>query len=253
MPRRSFSGTLAASVFSCAVLLAVWQAAAAAAGSPLVLPSPLDTCRALAVFVRERSFWLHVGSTAIRSVCAFVFAVCAGFIVGLLSALHPRIHTFMQFPLALIRCTPVVSFILAALFWFGSSAVPVFAAFIMCVPVMTDAVYKGACSSDVRLLEMARVYGLSPARIVRHIRVPSALPYVFAGMLSCFGLSWKVCAAGEVLTLPKWGTGTLLQGAKVHLNTDQVFAVTLVIAAASFTAERLLWGVFSLWRARRGS
>lgn len=228
------------------MLLCIWQFASLIVDSSLIVPSPMETLRALILYGRERIFWVHVGVTAFRSLCAFIISVCIGSLLGLMCALHERFHMFIQFPLALIRSAPVVSFILIAVFWFGSSAVPVFVSVVMCMPVMSESVYKGVSSADIRILEMARVYGFSRRQVIRCIRIPSALPYVFAGMLSCFGLSWKVVAAGEVLTLPRYGTGTLLQSAKVHLNTDQVFAVTLVIAVVSFAAEKLLAGLFRL-------
>ena len=59
------------------------------------------------------------------------------------------------------------------------------------------------------------------------------------GMVSTFGLTWKVVAAGEVLSLPKYAAGTLLQRGQVHLETSSVIAVTIVLVTVSFIIERL--------------
>ena len=58
-------------------------------------------------------------------------------------------------------------------------------------------------------------------------------------MVSSFGLTWKVVAAGEVLSLPKYAAGTMLQKAQVHLETSTVIAVAIILVLVSFAIERL--------------
>jgi NitT/TauT family transport system ATP-binding protein len=55
-------------------------------------------------------------------------------------------------------------------------------------------------------------------------------------------MCWKVVAAGEALALPRFGAGSLLYGAKVHLETTEAFAVTAILIAMCFALE----GIFSL-------
>ena len=63
------------------------------------------------------------------------------------------------------------------------------------------------------------------------------LPYFFSGGLSAFGLSWKVVVAAEILCLPKQAVGSALQTAKVHIETVDVFAITMSIILISFALE----------------
>ncbi len=227
-------------VLSAAVILALWQGLAVAIDSPLILPLPRQTLEALVENLGQPLFWQHVGATACRSLAAFVISVVAGSLLGAAAGVSRSFRNLLELPLAVIRATPVVSFILLALFWLGSSLVPVFVAVLMSLPVMIASVEAGILSRDQQLLDCCRSYSLSRRQLIRHLYLPSCKSYFFSGSLSAFGLSWKVVAAGEVLSLPRRAAGTLLQSAKVHLETAQVFAVTLVLVCLSFALEGVL-------------
>ena len=188
---------------------------------------------------KTQKFWLSFAYTLLRVFLSFLISVIAGTLLGIFCGLSPFMHHFFEFPLAVIRSTPVVAIILIALFWFKSGTVPVFVCVLMTLPIMTTAVANGFYKTDEKLLGMAKVFGFTRRQIFRHIQLPSLIPFFLNGMVSTFGLSWKVIAAGEVLSLPKNGAGTMLQRAQVHLETPSVMAITIILVAISFIIERL--------------
>lgn len=237
-----------ATLLSVGIILVVWQILAMVIHSPLILPLPRETLEVLIQDMGKPLFWQHVGATACRSLVAFVISVVVGTLFGVASGASESIHNLLDFPLAMMRATPVVSFILLALFWFGSSLVPIFVAMIMSLPVMISAVEAGIKNTNKDLIACCRVYGFSTGKMLCHLYFPSCKPYFFSGTLAAFGLSWKVVAAAEVISLPHRSAGTLLQSAKVHLETAQVFAITLMLVILSFVLE----SIFSLVLHRRG-
>lgn len=239
MKMRAALARSATYLVSATVLLVVWHFAARVVSSPLILPSPVETMDVLFRDIASASFWRHIGATSARSIVAFLVSILCGVLLGVLSGVSDVFRRLLEFPLAIVRATPVVSFILLALFWFGSSIVPVFVSVLMSLPVVVSSVDAGIRGADFRLLAMARSYGLSRMRVIRHVYLPSCVPSFLSGCRSAFGLSWKVVAAGEVLSLPRHAAGTLLHGAKVHLETAEVFAVTLVLVAICFTLEHM--------------
>jgi NitT/TauT family transport system permease protein len=229
----------AAYCLSTVFLFAVWEAAAHAVNAPLILPFPGQVLRAFLLMCRKTSFWQNVGATFVRCMVSFALSVVLGTIVGVLCGISPFLKNFFSFPVEIIRATPVVSFILLALFWFTSSQVPVFVSVLMTLPVMATATAQGFAKKDKNLEAMAHVYSFTKRQIFRWITLPSVLPFFFSGAVSAFGLTWKVVAAGEVLSLPAKGAGTIMQTAQVHLETADVAAVTFVIVVLSFGLEKL--------------
>lgn len=218
-------------------VLGIWYLAAEIISAPLVLPSPKETFSSLVNNIFLPSFWWHVGFTALRSISAFFISVIIGTVLGILCGVSPFFSNLIAFPLAMIRTTPVVSFILLAIFWFGSSIVPVFVAVLMSLPIMVSAVETGILHTDSKLLDCSKSYGFSKVKQIFYIYIPSCIPSFLTGSISAFGLSWKVVVAGEVICLPRRGVGTLLQTAKVHVETSQVFAITLVVIFICFILE----------------
>lgn len=226
-------------ILSGLLVLAIWSLAAEIICAPLVLPSPKETFSALGNNIFLPTFWRHVGFTALRSIVAFLISVILGTLLGILCGISPFFSNLLAFPLAMIRTTPVVSFILLAIFWFGSSIVPVFVAILMSLPIMVSSVENGILNTDSKLLDCSKTYGFSKAKQIFYIYIPSCIPGFLSGSIAAFGLSWKVVVAGEVICLPRNGVGTLLQTAKVHVETSQVFAVTLVVILICFVLETI--------------
>ena len=189
-------------LLSIGTILVVWQILAMVINSPLILPLPKETLKTLLQDIGKPLFWQHVGATACRSLVAFGISVVVGTLLGAAAGASDSVHNLLDFPLAMMRATPVVSFILLALFWFGSSLVPIFVAMVMSLPVMISAVETGIKNTNKDLIACCRVYGFSTGKMLRHLYFPSCKPYFFSGSLAVFGLSWKVVAAAEVISLP---------------------------------------------------
>jgi ABC-type nitrate/sulfonate/bicarbonate transport system ATPase subunit/ABC-type nitrate/sulfonate/bicarbonate transport system permease component len=222
---------------SALVFFAVWQTAAVTVSSDLILPPPGVVLGWVFQHGTEAVFLRHLGSSCLRVLFAIVLTILAGSVLGICSGLFGSFRVFLSFPLTVIRAAPVVSIILLAVFWLGTNALPVFISALMALPVMIDSVSGGIQKTPQRLVDVMRVYGFSRVKILRHVFIPAAFPGFLSGSRSVFGLCWKVVAAGEVLALPRFGAGSLLYSAKLHLETTKAFAITVVLIVLCFLFE----------------
>ncbi len=223
-------------IISPVVFIAVWYAAAFGVGAPLILPFPHKVLAKFLFMCKTQIFWQSFCLTFFRVLFAFLISFALGFFIGLFSADFPCFKEFLRFPLCVIRVTPVVALILVAFFWFKSDFVPVFAAVLMSLPVMIFSCEKGfeKNAENQEKLFKASCYGFTGFKAFRYLRLPSALPSIKAGLESVFGLCWKVVAAGEVLSLPRRSIGSLMQKSQVHLETDEVLALTFALVLFSW-------------------
>jgi NitT/TauT family transport system permease protein len=227
-----------------AILLCVWYLASIHIASSLILPSPLFVFTRFLLLIKENLFWEHVFYTILRTILSFLYSLVISIILGIAIGFSKSFSLLLKMPLSVIKATPVVSFILLALFWFTTSQVPIFVSVLMTLPIITSSVALGIANIDIKLRQMARVYGLTKKQKILHIYLPSVFPSFASGALSAFGLSWKVVVAAEVISLPKRAIGTSLQTAKVHIETADVFAISILIIALSFVLELLLSALF---------
>ena len=234
------SSKAVAYVLAVLLIFVLWKTISCVVNALLILPPPEDVFRALFQLIGKTVFWRHVGVTVLRCFISFLISMLIGSIVGCLCGISTFFNNFFSIPVAVIRATPVVSFILIALFWFSSSHVPIFISILMTLPVVISSVSRGFATKDKKLEAMAKIYRFTNRQKARWITLPAVLPFFLSGAVSAFGLTWKVVVAGEVLSIPTLGAGALLQSAQVHLNTADVMAITFVIVAMSFLLEKLL-------------
>ena len=138
---------------------------------------------------------------------------------------------------------------LAPLFivWFGFGTTPkVAVAFLISFfPVVVDTIV-GLRSIDPAMVQLARSMGAPPYRIFLRLRLPNALPSVFAGLKVASTLAVVGALTGEFIGSDR-GLGYVLVQSSAQLNTPLLFAtlVTLSLLAMAFFflvegVERLL-------------
>lgn len=219
--------------------LAVWAAAYAAVGQDLLLASPLQVARRFA-FVAEAPFWRAVGMSLWRTASAYALGVALACLLAAACRASRLLDDLIRPALAVVRATPVASFIILALVWLSSSNVPILAGVLMVVPVVFANVREGMDAVNPQLLEMARLFGWGRWKTFRRVTGPSVLPTFLAACEACVGLCFKATIAAEVIGVPKNAIGTRLYNAKIYLETDSLMAWTLVVILLSMLLEKLL-------------
>ena len=219
--------------------LAVWAACYLAVGQDLLLASPLQVARRFD-FLADAVFWQCVGMSLWRTAAAYVLGVTAAVLLAAASCAWPLVDDIVRPAMAVVRATPVASFIILALVWLSSANVPILAGMLMVLPVVYANVREGVSSTDPQLKEMARLFRFTPCQTVRRVIVPSTMPTFLAACEACVGLCFKATIAAEVIGVPKKAIGTQLYHAKIYLETDALMAWTLVVILLSMLLERLL-------------
>lgn len=225
--------------FSALFWLCLWALCYRAVGQDLLLASPAQVAARLASLAGEAAFWQTVAASLLRTVLAYALGVGAAVVLaGACSAL-PLLRDIFGPALAVVRATPVTSFIILALVWLRSDKVPVLTGFLMVLPIVYANLMEGIASTDPQLLEMARLYRFGALRTLLHVYVPSALPTFAAACEASIGLCFKATVAAEVLGVPRSAIGTRLYNAKIYLETDALLAWTVVVICVSMALEQL--------------
>lgn len=219
--------------------LAVWQIVSLAVGQELLVPAPWLVATTLWRLCRTEAFWQAAAASLIRIAVGFAAGVAVGAGLAVLTARFTVADRLFSPLLKIVRATPVASFIILAFVWIVTDALPAFIAFLMVVPVVWGNVEKGIQETDERLLEMAFVFRFNWGKTLLHVRIPSVMPYFLSACTTALGLAWKSGIAAEVICRPELSIGRLLQTAKNHLETAEVFAYTAVVIVLSVLLEQL--------------
>lgn len=207
------------------VLLLIWQGLSFR--YPAFLPGPLLTSRRLLELVARGEFSHHAVPTIVRVMVGFVFAIVAGTTVGILMGARRSLESFFELYVLVGLTIPGLAWAVLALMWFGITEVaPVFAIFAVVTPMLTVNMWQGTKALDRELLEMARAFRISRARIVRDIVLPQLLPYLLAGSRFGFALGWKVVVLSEMFGLSS-GIGYMINRSFSNYSLLNVLAWTI--------------------------
>jgi NitT/TauT family transport system permease protein len=249
---RSRFQTLLWGALGIGTLLLGWYIASRAVASDILLPAPGATLKKLVALFGRPPFLLALGSSFLRFLISITLSVPLSLAVGIAAGLDKRLFYFFKPFFSLISATPVLSIILILFLWLGQDRTPIGAAFLMIFPVMASNTIEGIRSADPQLVELFTVYGVPKKLILRHIYIPTLLPFILAGLRSVFSLSWKVIVAAEVLTQPIPSLGAGMQNAKAQLETTELFAWTIATVIFAALTEGLI--TIPLWiQKKRGS
>jgi NitT/TauT family transport system permease protein len=229
--------TWIAAPLGAALLLLLWGVLSAVTNRELLLPSPIGTLRRLAVLLTEGETWLCIGTSLIRTVFGISIGIASGVAFGVFACLGGFAEKILSPLEKVIRATPVASFIILALVWIPSEWISVLISALIAAPVVYRSVISSYRSVDPKMTELARAYGLSPARRVTSVIFPFISPHVIAACSTAVGLGWKAGIAAEVLCTPKNTIGKMLYNSKIYLETTDLFAWTVIVIILSAVTE----------------
>lgn len=219
--------------------LAVWQLLDMAMDNRLVLSGPLRVIEALADQVAKPDFWFVCAASLSRIAAGFLLSFTVGMALALASYRVRIVRDFIEPVISLLRTIPVISIIIMLLIWVGNQMLTVYLSFLIVLPLIYMNMLAGLENVDPQMLEMVRVYRLSPLRSFLYVYRPAFMPFLVSSSKLSLGMSWKSGIMAEVLATPKPSIGKEMAQARTYLNTPDLFAWTVVVMLLSWLFERL--------------
>ncbi|MER6719564.1 ABC transporter permease [Streptomyces halstedii] len=205
-----------------------------------VLPRPSQIADALVTQLSDALFWTHLKITMLESLYGFLLGVGAALFLGTaISQVRLVEKTLMPYIVA-FQTVPKVA--LAPLFvvWFGfgMTSKVVMAAVISFFPMLVNVV-EGLRSADADRVQMLTVFGAGKFDVFRRVRLPSALPFIFAGL--DIGIVFAILGAvvGEFIGA-KEGLGYLLLQTNYNFDIAGMFAVLVVLSLMGLIAHFII-------------
>jgi NitT/TauT family transport system permease protein len=222
------------------LLVLCWQIGAVWLDQPLLVPTPLAALRQIRLLTEDLDFWRHLGASLLRGAVGFGLSFLAGALLGLGAGKIAWLSSFLRPISVFIRSTPSMTLIILALLWFKGDMVAVFVIFLVVFPIVFRNVEDGVSNLDPELEEMIGIYQVKRWRKFTAFYIPGIMPFLAAAAASGLGMTWKVLIAAEVLAAPAWGIGAQLDTARLYLQTDKVFAWTVIVIGIGLCFDYIL-------------
>jgi len=217
--------------------------------------APGTVARAFWDLLTSGELWANLSVSLTRSVIGLLIGVSLGLALGLITGLS-RIADGLIDPVMQIGYTiPFLAVAPLLVVWFGIGELPkiVLITVATCLPVYLNT-FNGVRNTDPKVIEAARVFGVSKWRMVRQIVIPGALPSILVGLRIALSLSLLALIVVEQTNSPK-GIGFLMLSAQQYFQTEILITCILIYAVWGLAAGGLVRGLSWLlqpWR-RKGA
>jgi NitT/TauT family transport system permease protein len=176
--------------------------------------------------------------TVVETLIGFALASVIGIVLGTLLLLSRRVRQALYPHILTFQLIPKVALAPLFIVWFGVGptsrlSLAVFMAFF---PVVISTL-TGLVSADRNIVRMAAAQTASPWQIFHSVRVPYALPHIFAGLKVAVTMAMIGVIVGEFITAQA-GLGYIIMMA----SSAAVFAAIILLCAAGLA----LYGAVAL-------
>ena len=203
-------------------------------------PGPEAVFAAVVAEGRSGALILHLSATLARVALSFALAMALGTALGLLMGRVKLADKLGDPWLVVLLNLPALVIIILAYVWGGlTEAAAIAAVAINKLPNTIVTIREGARALDPALDEMARVFAMPRARVIRHVVMPQVAPYFAAAARSGLSLVWKIVLVAELLGRPN-GIGFEMGIAFQLFDVTRIIAYALVFVAVMLTIETVL-------------
>lgn len=203
---------------------------------PSIIPSPLESLKALIEISQKDYFWPDLRSTLYKITLGTLISLFLGTIIGISTKLREIFYPWM---VIMEDLTPLV-WVVFAILWFSiGNFPPIAAAISTAVPLVFFNVVEGTKAINRDLLEILRSFNVSKRDILFYFHLPSIAPGILSGFSSSLSMNWKVVVMAEAFS-SYTGIGQRFWGFYIYGSTAEVYAYVLLIGALGVGMEYLL-------------
>ncbi len=220
------------------LLIAIWQSLVKFGWIPArVLPAPTDVLLAGIRLAKTGELFYHLAISSQRAVLGFSIGGSIAFFLGLLNGMIPIAEKLLDTSIQMLRNIPHLAMIPLVILWFGvgEEGRIFLVALGVSFPIYINT-FHGVRTIDPGLIEMGKVYGLSPWSLFWQIILPGAMPSILIGVRYALGVMWLTLIVAETISFDS-GIGYMAMNAREFMQTDVVVLSILLYALLGKLAD----------------
>jgi NitT/TauT family transport system permease protein len=178
---------------------------------PIYLPRASTVVERMIELAFDPKFLGHVGATFAAWTAGLMLATLISVPLGIMIGTSERAYQMVSPIIEFMRPIPAVALIpLGILLWGqGFSMKVILVAYATTWPILFNTVY-GVHDVDPIAVQTARCFGLKTRAILRHVSLPSALPFIFTGIRVSASIGLIVVVGCELLASADKGIGSYI-------------------------------------------
>lgn len=185
-------------------------------------------------------YWLHAGVTLWEVLLGFFIGSSVGLLLGTIISQFRIVEATLRIYIVAIQSLPKIALapIIVLWFGFGLTSKVVIICLLTFFPLLVTSM-AGFKAVDVERLELMRSLGANSWQVFWKVRLPSALPYIFAGLDMAAVFAVVGAVVGEFVGAQR-GLGTLILSMNSQMDTAGTFSVFIILALVGIILHKSL-------------
>jgi NitT/TauT family transport system permease protein len=213
--------------------LALWEfLSRVVVANALFLAAPTQIFAAIYNLAVTGQLWPHIAISAAEFAIGYVIASMLGIVMGFAMASSELGKKVLQPWISGLYATPTIALAPLFILWLGigiwSKVLVVIFLVLFPVTINTEA---GLRTTSARLIEMLRSFGATPRQIFFKLSLPSAMPFILAGLKLGIGRGLIGVVVAELFG-SRAGLGRLISQSADAFNMPELFAGVIILAVA---------------------
>jgi ABC-type nitrate/sulfonate/bicarbonate transport system permease component len=227
-------------IVSLVVVLLLWEYYGRRV-NPILFTYPWAIAKAFVSLVASGELQSYMKESLLVLTYASILSLIVGVIFGVVMGRFSMVEWATDIYVSALYSTPMVAMVPLIVLWFGfrvpAKVIVVF--LFMVFPVLLNT-YEGVKNVDRNLQEVARAFCSSERQLWRHLIIPSAIPFIVAGVRLAIGRGLVGMIVAEFYTSVT-GLGYMIVRYANAFETDKLFVPIVVV---------MILGVGLMWLAK---
>ena len=209
--------------------------------NPILFTYPTAVARAFVSLVASGELQSFMKESLLVLTYASVLAIVVGVLLGVIMGRFSVVEWATDVYINALYSTPMVAVVPLIVLWFGFKipAKVIIVFLFMVFPVLLNT-FEGVKNVDRNLQEVARSFCSTESQLWRHLIIPSAIPFIVAGVRLAIGRGLVGMIVAEFYTSVT-GLGYMIVRYANALETDKLFVPIVVV---------MILGVGLMWLAK---
>lgn len=204
-----------------------------------LFPPPTAVWDAFGIWFGSGLFWSDILVSMKRVAIGFFFGSLVGVLVGTITGRFRFAANLLSPIFGLLRPIPPIAFVPMVILWFGLSEMgKYFLVFWGVFFVVWMAAHHGVRKVDPLFIRAARCLGTPHSKMLIHILLPGAIPYIMVGLRTAVSISFYTLVAAEIAGTFS-GIFYRIDVSQQNMQIGQAMAGLLVLGVISLIADRL--------------
>lgn len=197
----------------------------------MVFPDPFVTIKRMFELLGEKATYKYLGFSFLRLFIGFSLSFVVAFLLGMIVNDNDKLYNFFSPVITFLKSAPTATFVFIFIILVSAKNAPILVVFTVTMPILYESIVSAFRNTDKEVIAASKVDGANKIKRLFLIKIPLGIPFISLGLVSTFGMAFKIEIMAEIITgFTNGGIGSMIHNSQLINPTEltDMFAYSLM-------------------------